>query len=157
MTTEESLYVLKVADSDSPLNEPMTLSQTVKFIENSGELVNPMSESLLSIKQNVEGLAICGFDMEELSDDELDKLYFYYSNREVTTASAPDYMRKVGSGAEFVYLLHDSDTKPNKDEFTERWEGVWHVAYRKPLPLTESEVADYADSVLQAELVKVED
>lgn len=157
MTTTEALYVLKESDTGAVLNKPMTLSETVKFLENSDEMATPMSENLLSIKQNVEGLAICGFDMEELSDDELDKLYFYHFNREVTTASDPDYMRQVGSATEFVYLLHDSDTKPSKDEFTDRWEGVWHVAYRKPLPLTEPNVADYADSVLQAELIKVED
>ncbi|WP_303965985.1 hypothetical protein [Rothia mucilaginosa] len=155
MTTTEALYVLK-DDTGAVLNEPMTLSETVKFLENSDEMAAPMSESLLSIKQNVEGLAICGSDMEELSDDELDKLYFYHFNREDTTASNPDYMRSLGPDTEYVYLLNESDTKPNKDEFTERWEGIWHVAYRQPLPLTESEVAHYADSVLQAELVKVE-
>lgn len=155
MTTTEALYVLK-DDTGAVLNEPMTLSETVKFLENSDEMATPMSESLLSIKQNVEGLAICGFDMEELSDDELDKLYFYYFDHEVTEASDRDYMRNPrGPGAKYVFLV-DGEDDNMQGSASEEWGDIQHVAYPQPLPLTEKEVGDYADSVCGAELVRVE-
>ncbi len=156
MTTTEVLYVLKESDTGAALNKPMTLSETVKFLENSDEMATPMSESLLSIKQNDGDLAIYDFGKEELSDDELDKLYFYYFDREVNEASDRDYMRNPrGPGAEYVFLVHAEDDNM-QGSASEEWGGIQHVAYPQPLPLTEKEVGDYADSVCGAELVRVE-
>lgn len=152
MTTEESLYVLKVADSDSPLNEPMTLSQTVKFIEDSKETGNPFSENLLETKANCEGLKIWEYGAGELSDDELEHLWLYYCNRDVTIIIDREQVARVGKNARLLLMWNDEDgAEPGE------WTEPRYVAYPQPLPLTESNVADFAEHALEAELVKVED
>lgn len=152
MTTTEALYVLKESDTGAALNEPMTLSETVKFLENSKEVGNPFSENLLETKANCEGLRIWEYGTGELSDDELENLWLYYCNRDVTIIIDREQVAPVGKNAKLLLMWNDEDgAEPGK------WTEPRDVAYPQPLPLTEANVADFAEYVLEAELVKVED
>lgn len=153
MTTTEALYVLK-DDTGAVLNKPMTLSETVKFLENSDEMGNPFSENLLETKANCEGLRIWEYGTGELSDDELENLWLYYCNRDVTIIIDREQVARVGKNARLLLMWNDEDESAAEPG---EWTEPRYVAYPQPLPLTEANVADFAERMLEAELVKVED
>ena len=152
MTTTEALYVLK-DDTGAVLNEPMTLSETVKFLENSDELGNPFSENLLETKTNCEGLRIWEYGSGELSDDELKNLWLHYCNRDVTIIIDREQVHRVGKNARLLLMWNDEDEDAAEPG---EWTEPRYVAYPQPLPLTESNVADFAERMLEAELFRVE-
>lgn len=121
-------YVLEVVpfyDERWATDEPMTLEELAAWI-GQPDLKTPMSQNLVDA---LGGWFVYDSDRKELSEDQVEGLWRWYSEAPVT-GSDPD-----------AVTVYDGDAV---DEDEDDWDSAALVVHRNPIPYTEETVTEYA-------------
>lgn len=136
VVTDEQ-YVLEVVPFNGErwsTDEPMTLEELAAWI-GQPDLKTPMSQNLVDA---LGGWFVYGSDRKELSEDQVEGLWRWYSEAPVT-GSDPD-----------AVTVYDGDAV---DEDEDDWDSAALVVHRNPIPCTEESVAEYARITLDVSAV----
>ena len=120
-------------------DEPMTLEELAAWI-GQPDLKTPMSQNLVDA---LGGWFVYGADRKELSEDQVQALWCWYSEAPVT-GSDPDAVT-VYDGS----VVNDLD----EDEDEEDWDSAALVVHRNPIPCTEESVTEYGRITLDVSAV----
>ena len=112
----------------------MTLEELTAWI-GQPDLKTPMSQTLVDA---LGGWFVYGADRKELSEDQVEGLWRWYSEAPVT-GSDPDAL-----------TVYDGDAV---DEDEDDWDSAALVVHRNPIPYTEESVAEYARITLDVSAV----
>lgn len=118
-------------------DEPMTLEELAAWI-GQPDLKTPMSQNLVDA---LGGWFVYGSDRKELSEDQVEGLWRWYSESPVT-GSDPD-----------AVTVYDGSVVNDLDEDEEDWGSAALVVHRNPIPCTEESVAEYARITLDVSAV----
>lgn len=121
-------YILEVVpfyDERWATDEPMTLEELAAWI-GQPDLKTPMSQNLVDA---LGGWFVYGSDRKELSKDQVESLWQWYTESPVT-GSDPD-----------AVTVYDGDAV---DEDEDDWDSAALVVHRNPIPYTEETVTEYA-------------
>lgn len=130
-------YVLEVAPFNGErwaTDEPMTLEELAAWI-GQPDLKTPMSQTLVDA---LGGWFVYGSDRKELSKDQVESLWRWYTESPVT-GSDPD-----------AVTVYDGDAV---DEDEDDWDSAALMVHRNPIPYTEETVAEYARITLDVSAV----
>lgn len=130
-------YVLEVAPFNGErwaTDEPMTLEELAAWI-GQPDLKTPMSQTLVDA---LGGWFVYGSDRKELSKDQVESLWRWYTESPVT-GSDPD-----------AVTVYDGDAV---DEDEDDWDSAALVVHRNPIPYTEETVTEYARVTLDVSAV----
>lgn len=130
-------YVLEVVpfyDERWATDEPMTLEELAAWI-GQPDLKTPMSQTLVDA---LGGWFVYGSDRKELSKDQVESLWRWYTESPVT-GSDPD-----------AVTVYDGDAV---DEDEDDWDSAALMVHRNPIPYTEETVAEYARITLDVSAV----
>ena len=130
-------YILEVVPFSGErwsTDEPMTLEELTAWI-GQPDLKTPMSQNLVDA---LGGWFVYGADRKELSEDQVQALWRWYSEAPVT-GSDPD-----------AVTVYDGDAV---DEDEDDWDSAALVVHRNPIPYTEESVAEYARITLDVSAV----
>lgn len=130
-------YILEAAPFNGErwaTDEPMTLEELAAWI-GQPDLKTPMSQNLVDA---LGGWFVYGSDRKELSKDQVQALWRWYTESPVT-GSDPD-----------AVTVYDGDAV---DEDEDDWDSAALVAHRNPIPYTEESVAEYARITLDVSAV----
>lgn len=130
-------YILEAAPFNGErwsTDEPMTLEELAAWI-GQPDLKTPMSQTLVDA---LGGWFVYGADRKELSEDQVEGLWRWYSEAPVT-GSDPDAL-----------TVYDGDAV---DEDEDDWDSAALVVHRNPIPYTEESVAEYARITLDVSAV----
>lgn len=133
-------YILEVVpfyDERWSTDEPMTLEELAAWI-GQPDLKTPMSQNLVDA---LGGWFVYGSDRKELSEDQVEGLWRWYSESPVT-GSDPD-----------AVTVYDGSVVNDLDEDEEDWGSAALVVHRNPIPCTEESVAEYARITLDVSAV----
>lgn len=106
-------------------DEPMTLEELAEWI-GQPDLKTPMSQTLVDA---LGGWFVYGSDRKELSKDQVESLWQWYTESPVT-GSDPD-----------AVMVYDGDAV---DEDEDDWDSATLVVHRNPIPYTKETVTEYA-------------
>lgn len=115
----------------------MTLEELAAWI-GQPDLKTPMSQNLVDA---LGGWFVYGSDRKELSEDQVEGLWRWYSESPVT-GSDPD-----------AVTVYDGSVVNDLDEDEEDWGSAALVVHRNPIPCTEESVAEYARITLDVSAV----
>lgn len=115
-------------------DEPMTLEELAEWI-GQPDLKTPRSQTLVDA---LGGWFVYGSDRKELSKDQVESLWRWYTEAPVT-GSDPD-----------AVTVYDGDAV---DEDEDDWDSAALVVHRNPIPYTEETVAEYARITLDVSAV----
>lgn len=118
-------------------DEPMTLEELAAWI-GQPDLKTPMSQNLVDA---LGGWFVYGADRKELSEDQVQALWRWYTESPVT-GSDPD-----------AVTVYDGSVVNDLDEDEEDWGSAALVVHRTPIPCTEESVAEYARITLDVSAV----
>lgn len=121
-------YILEVVpfyDERWATDKPMTLEELASWI-GQPDLKTPMSQNLVDA---LGGWFVYGSDRKELSKDQVESLWQWYTESPVT-----------GSGPDAV-TVYDGDAV---DEDEDDWDSAALVVHRSPIPYTKETVTEYA-------------
>lgn len=121
-------YILEVVPFNGErwsTDEPMTLEELAAWI-GQPDLKTPMSQNLVDA---LGGWFVYGSDRKELSEDQVESLWRWYTESPVT-GSDPD-----------AVTVYDGDAV---DEDEDDWDSAALVVHRNPIPYTEETVTEYA-------------
>lgn len=124
----DNQYILEVVpfrDERWSTDEPMTLEELAAWI-GQPDLKTPMSQPL---EDSLGGWFVYGADRQELSKDQVESLWRWYTEAPVT-GSDPD-----------AVTVYDGDAV---DEDEDDWDSAALVVHRNPIPYTEETVTEYA-------------
>lgn len=124
-------YILEVVpfyDERWATDEPMTLEELAAWI-GQPDLKTPMSQNLVDA---LGGWFVYGSDRKELSEDQVQALWRWYTESPVT-GSDPD-----------AVTVYDGSVVNDLDEDEEDWGSAALVVHRTPIPYTEETVTEYA-------------
>lgn len=127
VVTDEQ-YILEVVpfyDERWATDKPMTLEELAAWI-GQPDLKTPMSQPL---EDSLGGWFVYDADRKELSKDQVENLWQWYTEAPVT-GSDPD-----------AVTVYDGDAV---DEEEDDWDSAALVVHRNPIPYTEESVAEYA-------------
>lgn len=130
-------YILEVVpfyDERWATDKPMTLEELAAWI-GQPDLKTPMSQNLVDA---LGGWFVYDSDRKELSEDQVQALWRWYSEAPVT-GSDPDAL-----------TVYDGDAV---DEDEDDWDSAALVVHRNPIPYTEESVAEYARITLDVSAV----
>lgn len=130
-------YILEAAPFNGErwaTDEPMTLEELAAWI-GQPDLKTPMSQNLVDA---LGGWFVYGADRKELSEDQVQALWQWYTESPVT-GSDPD-----------AVTVYDGDAV---DEDEDDWDSAALVVHRNPIPYTEESVAEYARITLDVSAV----
>lgn len=130
-------YIVEVApfyDERWYTDEPMTLEELAAWI-GQPDLNTPMSQTLVDA---LGGWFVYDSDRKELSEDQVESLWQWYTEAPVT-GSDPD-----------AVTVYDGDAV---DEDEDDWDSAALVVHRNPIPCTEESVAEYARITLDVSAV----
>lgn len=130
-------YVLEVVPFNGErwaTDEPMTLEELAAWI-GQPDLKTPMSQTLVDA---LGGWFVYGSDRKELSKDQVESLWRWYTESPVT-GSDPD-----------AVTVYDGDAV---DEDEDDWDSAALMVHRNPIPYTEETVAEYARITLDVSAV----
>lgn len=130
-------YILEVVPFSGErwsTDEPMTLEELTAWI-GQPDLKTSMSQNLVDA---LGGWFVYGADRKELSEDQVQALWRWYSEAPVT-GSDPD-----------AVTVYDGDAV---DEDEDDWDSAALVVHRNPIPYTEESVAEYARITLDVSAV----
>lgn len=130
-------YVLEVVpfyDERWATDEPMTLEELAAWI-GQPDLKTPMSQNLVDA---LGGWFVYGSDRKELSEDQVQALWRWYTESPVT-GSDPD-----------AVTVYDGEAV---DEGEGNWDSAALVVHRNPIPYTEETVTEYARITLDVSAV----
>lgn len=133
----DNQYILEVVpfrDERWSTDEPMTLEELAAWI-GQPDLKTPMSQPL---EDSLGGWFVYDSDRKELSEDQVEGLWRWYTESPVT-GSDPD-----------AVTVYDGDAV---DEDEDDWDSAALVAHRNPIPCTEESVAEYARITLDVSAV----
>lgn len=136
VVTDEQ-YILEVVPFNGErwsTDEPMTLEELAAWI-GQPDLKTPMSQNLVDA---LGGWFVYGADRKELSKDQVEGLWCWYSESPVT-GSDPD-----------AVTVYDGDAV---DEDEDDWDSAALVVHRNPIPYTEETVTEYARITLDVSAV----
>lgn len=121
-------YIVKVVPFNGErwyTDEPMTLEELAEWI-GQPDLKTPMSQTLVDA---LGGWFVYGSDRKELSKDQVESLWQWYTESPVT-GSDPD-----------AVMVYDGDAV---DEDEDDWDSATLVVHRNPIPYTKETVTEYA-------------
>lgn len=121
-------YILEVVPFNGErwyTDEPMTLEELAEWI-GQPDLKTPMSQTLVDA---LGGWFVYGSDRKELSKDQVESLWQWYTESPVT-GSDPD-----------AVMVYDGDAV---DEDEDDWDSATLVVHRNPIPYTKETVTEYA-------------
>lgn len=121
-------YILEVVPFNGErwsTDEPMTLEELAAWI-GQPDLKTPMSQNLVDA---LGGWFVYGSDRKELSEDQVESLWRWYTESPVT-GSDPD-----------AVTVYDGDAV---DEDEDDWDSAALVVHRNPIPYTKETVTEYA-------------
>lgn len=124
----DNQYILEVVpfrDERWSTDEPMTLEELAAWI-GQPDLKTPMSQPL---EDSLGGWFVYGADRQELSKDQVESLWRWYTEAPAT-GSDPD-----------AVTVYDGDAV---DEDEDDWDSAALVVHRNPIPYTEETVTEYA-------------
>lgn len=127
VVTDEQ-YILEVVpfyDERWATDKPMTLEELAAWI-GQPDLKTPMSQPL---EDSLGGWFVYGSDRKELSKDQVENLWRWYTEAPVT-GSDPD-----------AVTVYDGEAV---DEDEDDWDSAALVVHRNPIPYTEESVSEYA-------------
>ena len=130
-------YILEAAPFNGErwaTDEPMTLEELAAWI-GQPDLKTPMSQNLVDA---LGGWLVYGSDRKELSEDQMESLWRWYTEAPVT-GSDPD-----------AVTVYDGDAV---DEDEDDWDSAALVVHRNPIPYTEETVSEYARITLDVSAV----
>lgn len=133
----DTQYILEVVpfyDERWATDEPMTLEELAAWI-GQPDLKTPMSQPLVDA---LGGWFVYGSDRQELSKDQVESLWCWYTESPVT-GSDPD-----------AVTVYDGDAV---DEDEDDWDSAALVVHRNPIPYTEETVTEYARITLDVSAV----
>jgi hypothetical protein len=133
----DAQYVLEVVPFNGECwatDKPMTLEELAAWI-GQPDLKTPMSQTLVDA---LGGWFVYGSDRKELSKDQVESLWRWYTEAPVT-GSDPD-----------AVTVYDGDAV---DEDEDDWDSAALVVHRNPIPYTEETVAEYARITLDVSAV----
>lgn len=133
----DAQYVLEVAPFNGErwaTDKPMTLEELAAWI-GQPDLKTPMSQTLVDA---LGGWFVYGSDRKELSKDQVESLWRWYTESPVT-GSDPD-----------AVTVYDGDAV---DEDEDDWDSAALVVHRNPIPYTEETVTEYARVTLDVSAV----
>lgn len=136
VVTDEQ-YILEVVPFNGErwaTDEPMTLEELAAWI-GQPDLKTPMSQTLVDA---LGGWFVYGSDRKELSKDQVQALWCWYTEPPVT-GSDPD-----------AVTVYDGDAV---DEDEDDWDSAALVVHRNPIPYTEETVSEYARITLDVSAV----
>lgn len=136
VVTDEQ-YILEVVPFNGErwaTDEPMTLEELAAWI-GQPDLKTPMSQNLVDA---LGGWFVYGADRKELSEDQVQALWRWYTESPVT-GSDPD-----------AVTVYDGDAV---DEDEDDWDSAALVVHRNPIPYTEETVTEYARITLDVSAV----
>lgn len=115
-------------------DEPMTLEELAAWI-GQPDLKTPMSQNLVDV---LGGWFVYGSDRKELSKEQVENLWRWYTEAPVT-----------GSDSDAV-TVYDGEAV---DEDADDWDSAALVVHRNPIPYTEEAVSEYARVALDVSAV----
>lgn len=130
-------YILEAAPFNGErwsTDEPMTLEELAAWI-GQPDLKTPMSQTLVDA---LGGWFVYDSDRKELSEDQVEGLWHWYTEAPVT-GSDPD-----------AVTVYDGDAV---DEDEDDWDSAALVVHRNPIPYTEETVSEYARITLDVSAV----
>lgn len=130
-------YILEVVpfyDERWATDKPMTLEELASWI-GQPDLKTPMSQNLVDA---LGGWFVYGSDRKELSKDQVEGLWQWYTESPVT-GSDPD-----------AVTVYDGDAV---DEDEDDWDSAALVVHRSPIPYTDETVSEYARITLDVSAV----
>lgn len=130
-------YILEVVpfyDERWATDKPMTLEELAAWI-GQPDLKTPMSQNLVDA---LDGWFVYDSDRKELSEDQVQALWRWYTEAPVT-GSDPD-----------AVTVYDGDAV---DEDEDDWDSAALVVHRNPIPYTEETVTEYARITLDVSAV----
>lgn len=130
-------YILEVVPFSSErwyTDKPMTLEELAEWI-GQPDLKTPMSQPLVDA---LGGWFVYGSDRKELSKEQVENLWQWYTEAPVT-GSDPD-----------AVTVYDGDAV---DEDEDDWDSAALVVHRNPIPYTEESVSEYARITLDVSAV----
>lgn len=133
-------YILEVIPFNGErwaTDEPMTLEELAEWI-GQPHLKTPMSQNLVDA---LGGWFVYGADRQELSKDQVQGLWQWYTESPVT-GSDPD-----------AVTVYDGSVVNDLDEDEDDWDSAALVVHRNPIPCTEESVAEYARITLDVSAV----
>ncbi|WP_311450294.1 hypothetical protein [Rothia mucilaginosa] len=133
-------YILEVVPFNGErwsTDEPMTLEELAAWI-GQPDLKTPMSQTLVDA---LGGWFVYGSDRKELSEDQVQALWCWYTEAPVT-GSDPD-----------AVTVYDGSVVNDLDEDEDDWDSAALVVHRNPIPCTEESVAEYARVTLDVSAV----
>lgn len=133
----DNQYVLEVVPFNGErwaTDEPMTLEELAAWI-GQPDLKTPMSQNLVDA---LGGWLVYGSDRKELSEDQVQALWRWYTESPVT-GSDPD-----------AVTVYDGEAV---DEDEDDWDSAALVVHRNPIPYTEETVTEYARITLDVSAV----
>lgn len=136
VVTDEQ-YILEVVpfyDEHWATDKPMTLEELAAWI-GQPDLKTPMSQPL---EDSLGGWFVYGSDRKELSKDQVENLWRWYTEAPVT-GSDPD-----------AVTVYDGEAV---DEDEDDWDSAALVVHRNPIPYTEESVSEYARVTLDVSSV----
>lgn len=139
VVTDEQ-YILEVVPFNGErwsTDEPMTLEELAAWI-GQPDLKTPMSQNLVDA---LGGWFVYGADRKELSEDQVQALWCWYTEGPVT-GSDPD-----------AVTVYDGSVVNDLDEDEDDWDSAALVVHRNPIPYTEESVTEYARITLDVSAV----
>lgn len=139
VVTDEQ-YILEVVPYYSErwaTDKPMTLEELAAWI-GQPDLKTPMSQNLVDA---LGGWFVYGSDRKELSKDQVESLWQWYTEAPVT-GSDPD-----------AVTVYDGSVVNDLDEDEDDWDSAALVVHRNPIPYTEETVTEYARITLDVSAV----
>lgn len=139
VVTDEQ-YILEVVPFNGErwsTDEPMTLEELAAWI-GQPDLKTPMSQNLVDA---LGGWFVYGSDRKELSEDQVQALWCWYSEAPVT-GSDPD-----------AVTVYDGSVVNDLDEDEDDWDSAALVVHRNPIPYTEESVTEYGRITLDVSAV----
>lgn len=133
-------YILEVVPFNGErwsTDEPMTLEELAAWI-GQPDLKTPMSQNLVDA---LGGWFVYGSDRKELSEDQVQALWCWYTEAPVT-GSDPD-----------AVTVYDGSVVNDLDEDEDDWDSAALVVHRNPIPYTEETVTEYARITLDVSAV----
>lgn len=133
-------YILEVVPFSSErwyTDKPMTLEELAAWI-GQPDLKTPMSQPLVDA---LGGWFVYGSDRKELSKDQVENLWRWYTESPVT-GSDPD-----------AVTVYDGSVVKDLDEDEDDWDSAALVVHRNPIPYTEETVSEYARITLDVSAV----
>lgn len=136
----DNQYILEVVpfyNERWTTDEPMTLEELAAWI-GQPDLKTPMSQTLVDA---LGGWFVYGSDRKELSEDQVQALWCWYSEAPVT-GSDPD-----------AVTVYDGSVVNDLDEDEDDWDSAALVVHRNPIPYTEESVTEYGRITLDVSAV----